>query len=791
MVHMFHSRQAIGTLLIAVLLISARTDGQASARAALEGPEAAVDMPGLQQADRLIDNAIAEGRCPGAVMLVGKGDNLIYCRAYGNRALEPTKKPQTVDAIFDMASLTKAVATAPSIMILAERGKLNVADRVAKYLPDFAENGKQDVTIEQLLLHRGGLIPDNDIADYVNGPAEAWKRIDALPLKWPPGTHFAYSDVGYIVLGKMVEVVSGKPLDQFARENIFEPLGMTHTRFQPPQNWQDLCAPTEQRDGHWMVGEVHDPRSYALGGVAGHAGLFSTASDLSRFCRMLQHHGMLDGKRVFSEWTYEAMVQARTLPDGTGCRGYGFDIDTPYSGCRGDRFERGATFGHTGFTGTMFWVDPIHQCYLILLTNSVHPNGKGNILRLRHEVATVVAEALLGKASPTTAPATRPAVAQAQAPVLCGIDVLEQNHFEPLRGKRVALVTNHTGADLHGNRTIDLLAAARGVHLTKLLSPEHGLYGQVDTKVADTVDPNTGLHVYSLYGKTEKPTPEMLQDIDAVVYDIQDVGARFYTYTTTLGYCMEAAAEAKIPIFVLDRPNPITGLIVDGPLADQDDLSFIAFAPIPVAHGMTHGELARFFNEERHIHCDLHVIPMKNWRRSMWWDQTGRTWINPSPNMRNTNQALLYPGVCLLEATNVSVGRGTDQPFEILGAPWIDGRKLAEALNAANVPGLRFVPITFTPSSSKFSGKVCQGCYVEVIDRMSVEPVRAGLAIAWTLKRLFGDAFQIDLVGHLLRNRQTLEVLKTTDDPPQLWRSWEKQLEEFKAMRAKYLLYLQ
>ena len=472
-----------------------------------------------------------------------------------------------------------------------------------------------------------------------------------------------------------------------------------------------------------------------LGGVAGHAGLFSTASDLSRFCRMLQHHGMLDGKRVFSEWTYEAMVQARTLPDGTGCRGYGFDIDTAYSSIRGDRFERGLTFGHTGFTGTMFWVDPIHQCYLILLTNSVHPNGKGNILRLRHEVATVVAEALLGKASPTTAPATRPAVAQAQAPVLCGIDVLEQNHFEPLRGKRVALVTNHTGLDLQGNRTIDLLGAASGVHLTKLLSPEHGLYGQVDAKVADTVDPKTGLHVYSLYGKTEKPTPEMLQDIDAVVYDIQDVGARFYTYTTTLGYCMEAAAEAKIPIFVLDRPNPITGLIVDGPLADQDDLSFIAFAPIPVAHGMTHGELARFFNEERHIHCDLHVIPMKNWRRSMWWDQTGRTWINPSPNMRNTNQAaLLYPGVCLLEATNVSVGRGTDQPFEILGAPWIDGRKLAEALNAANVPGLRFVPITFTPSSSKFSGKVCQGCYVEVIDRMSVEPVRAGLAIAWTLK---------------------------------------------------------
>ena len=785
----FRSGRVIVRLLLATFLISAWARGQASVRMALAGSEAAVDLPRLEEADRLIETAIAQGRCPGAVMLVGKGDDFVYARAYGSRSLEPVRTPQTIDTIFDMASLTKAVATAPSIMILAERGKLSLSNRVAEHLPEFAQNGKQDVTIEQLLLHRGGLIPDNDIADYANGPQEAWKKIYALPLKWRPGTHFAYSDMGYIVLGKIVELVSGKPLDEFARENIFEPLGMTQTRFKPPPQWRELCAPTEQREGRWMIGEVHDPRSYALGGVAGHAGLFSTAQDLSRYCRMLLHHGELDGRRIFSKATYESMVQPRTLPDGTGCRGYGFDVDTPYSGCRGDRFERGTTFGHTGFTGTMFWVDPVHQCYLILLTNSVHPNGKGNILRLRHEVATVVAEALLGRSPPTTAPATRPAVVQASEPVLCGIDVLEQNHFEPLRGKRVALVTNHTGVDLEGKRTVDLLAAAKDVHLTKLFSPEHGLYGQVDATVADSVDPKTGLHVYSLYGKTEKPTPDMLKDVDAIVYDIQDVGARFYTYTTTLGYCMQAAAEGKIPILVLDRPNPITGLIVDGPLADENDLSFIAFAPIPVSHGMTHGELAQYVNEERHIHCDLHVIAMKNWRRSMWWDQTSRTWINPSPNMRNTNQALLYPGVCLLEATNVSVGRGTDQPFETFGAPWIDGRKLANTLNAEDFPGLRFVPITFTPTSSKFSQKPCQGCYIEVLDRTSVEPVRAGLAIAWTLRSLFGDSFQIDSVNHLLRNRRTMDALEGTENPAQLWQSWQEQLDEFKTVRAKYLLY--
>src|SRR6185312_12770485 len=432
----------------------------------------------------------------------------------------------------------------------------------------------------------------------------------------------------------------------------------------------------------------------------------------------------------------------------------------------------------------MFWVAPVHQCYVILLTNSGHPDGKGNILRLRHEVATVVAEALLGPA-----PTTQPVVQRASQPVLCGIDVLERENFKPLQGKRIALVTNHTGLDLNGNRTVDVLAKAEGVHLTKLFSPEHGLYGLVDEKVADTVDPKTGLHVYSLYGKTEKPTPQMLQDVDAIVYDIEDVGARYYTYTTTMGLCMEAAAQQHIPMFVLDRPNPVTGLIVDGPLADEDKLGFIAFAPIPVSHGMTHGELARMFNDTRHIHCDLTVIPMRGWHRWMWFDDTGRMWTDTSPNIRNPTQALLYLGIGLLEGANVSVGRGTDQPFEMFGAPWIDGRKLADALNQADLPGLRFVPITFTPKSSKFAGKMCQGCYVETIDRTSVEPVRAGLTIACTLKHLFGKAFEIEKVGHLLRNAEVLKQLETTDDPRNLASVWQKELDGFKVMRQRYLMY--
>ena len=769
-----HRKRFIRALLLTLLPMVC------SARFAAADPD-----PNFEQSDKLIQDAIAHGKCPGAVLLVGRGDQIVYRKAYGNRSLEPAKTPATADTIFDLASLTKAVATAPSIMILADRGQLRVDDKVSKYLPDFARNGKGEITIEQLLLHRGGLIPDNDRADYDNGSAEAFRKIDALTPRWTPGTHFAYSDVGYIVLGRVVEKVSGRPLDAFARAEIFEPLAMDHSRFNPPASWQASCAPTEQRAGHWMAGEVHDPRAYALGGVAGHAGLFSTADDLSRFCRMLLHGGRLDGKQILSEATVKEMTRERCLPHNDGCRGYGFDIDTPYSGCRGDRFDRGSTFGHTGFTGTMFWVDPVHACYFILLTNSVHPDGKGNVLKLRHDVATAVAESLLGAAAPSIA-STQPT---ASIPVLCGIDVLERQHFAPLAGKRLALITNQTGIDASGARTIDVLAAAKNLHLVKLFSPEHGLFGALDERVGDTLDPTTGLKVCSLYGKTEKPTAEMLEGIDALVYDIQDVGARYYTYTSTLGLCMEAAAERKLPFFVLDRPNPVTGKLVDGPLADENDLGFTAYAPIPIAHGMTEGELATFFNAERRIHCDLTVVAMQGWHRWMWWDDTGRMWVNPSPNMRNTTQALLYLAIGFLEASNLSVGRGTDQPFETFGAPWIDGRKLAAELNAAQLPGLRFVPITFTPASSTFAGKTCQGCYIEVIDRTAVEPARSGLTIAWTLKRLFGDVYQIEGVAKLLRNAGTTATLESTDDPRKLPAVWRKSLEAFEATRSKYLLY--
>ncbi|HEV2293152.1 MAG TPA: DUF1343 domain-containing protein [Tepidisphaeraceae bacterium] len=378
----------------------------------------------------------------------------------------------------------------------------------------------------------------------------------------------------------------------------------------------------------------------------------------------------------------------------------------------------------------------------------------------------------------------------ATAEVLTGLDVLKRDNFAPLKGKNIAIVTNHTARDRQGNHIIDLLRKAEGVKIVALFSPEHGLYGTLDEKVGHGVDEKTGLKVWSLYGQTRRPTAEMLKGVDTIVFDIQDVGARFYTYSATMGICMEEAAKHKLAMFVLDRPNPITGENVDGPIADEDQLGFTAFRRIPVAHGMTFGELAQLFNTEYGgINADLHVVKMENWKRDMWWDETGLTWVNPSPNMRNLTQATLYPGVCLVEATNLSVGRGTDQPFELIGAPWIDGQKLSAAMNAANLPGLRTYPIEFTPAKgSKLGTQKCQGIFFLVTDRNTLEPVRSGVTLAHHLYKIHGDKFEVDKVVRLLQNKEIAEALKTTD-PAQVAEMWKDDVEQFKKLREKHLIY--
>jgi uncharacterized protein YbbC (DUF1343 family) len=373
--------------------------------------------------------------------------------------------------------------------------------------------------------------------------------------------------------------------------------------------------------------------------------------------------------------------------------------------------------------------------------------------------------------------------------VLNGIDVLRERNFDLLAGKNVGLITNHTGLAVDGTPTIDLLFKSKVCKLVALFSPEHGIRGTVDAKVGSSVDDATGLPVYSLYGETRRPTPEMLKNIDVLVFDVQDIGARFYTYTTTMAYCMEEAAKAGIPFVVLDRPNPVGGVHVEGPMLDADKRSFIGYMPLPIRYGMTIGELARYFNVENKISARLQVVEMKGWRRNYFFWDTGQLWVDPSPNMRSMPAALLYPGLCLLEGTNVSVGRGTDRPFEIIGAPWIEPRRLAAELRDARLLGVEFVPLYFTPSASTNQGVRCGGVSLIISNPIQLNSVLLGLTLASVLNKLYADDFKMDSIGDVLGNASAMRMLKAAKTPSEVLNADSHNMQEFLAKRQKALLY--
>lgn len=760
-------------------------------------------------------------------MLVARNGQVVLRKAYGARAVEPTREAMTADTIFDLASLTKIVATATSIMILVERGKVRLSDPLSTYIPEIKGEGREHITLELLLTHRSGYAPDFDLRDRWSGYEQAIERLKREPLRNPPGVKFVYSDINYIALGEVVRRVSGLPLNEFAQRNIFTPLGMRDTGFQPAARLRSRIAPTEKRRGQlsylgdkpegseadidqWLRGQVHDPTSYRMGGIAGHAGLFSTADDLAIFCQMILNGGEYRGQRILTPLSVAEMTRPRLVSEAGWTRGIGWDINTSFSTNRGDLFPLGS-FGHTGFTGTSIWIDPATNMFVVFLSNRVHPDGKGDVGPLRGRVASIAAGAVrplalmakvradsyqyyekmiadLGRFEAARVLALQGTVVLPPTPVLTGIDVLERDNFKQLAGMRVGLLTNQTGRDRANHSTIDVLYGAPNVKLVALFSPEHGIRGLADEKVSDAKDEKTGLPIYSLYGESRRPKPEQLKDLDAIVFDIQDVGTRFYTYISTLGYVMEEAAKAQRPVFVLDRPNPIGGVEVEGPVADVDKFSFTAYHQIPVRHGMTIGELAKLFNQDRKIGCDLKVIEMVGWRRTTWFDETNLVWVNPSPNMRSLNEATLYPGIGLLETTNVSVGRGTDTPFEVVGAPWMDGQKLALELNRVPLAGVRYVPIRFTPSSSVFKGEECSGVNIIVTDRARFRPVAVGLRIAVTLRKLYPE-WKVDSYLRLLVNSNALERIKRGESEADIVSSWLAGLEEFKKRRASVLIY--
>ena len=736
----------------------------------------------------------------------------------------------TEDTIFDLASLTKVVATTTSVMRLLEEGHIRLTDPVAQFIPEFARYGKGGITVRHLLTHTSGLRPDLELEVEFHGSDEAIRRVSEEVPTAAPGERFVYSDLNFVLLGDIVRRVSGDTLDRYAKAHVFDPLGMRDTTFLPPESWRPRIAPTEAclplawpcpsvpadegastqaaKGGTlpFLRGVVHDPTSRRMGGVAGHAGLFSTAADLARFCRMLLDGGHLGAARILSPASVARMTSPSTPAEMHAVRGLGWDIDSSFSSNRGELFPLGS-FGHTGFTGTSVWLDPVSKSYVIFLSNRVHPDGKGDVTALRGQVATVAAAAMLSPADATRpfqlhesvtptfqprepgVPERSPAHGTHQ-PVLAGIDVLAAGNFAPLRGKRVGLLTNQTGRSRDGQSTIDLIARAPGVTLVALFSPEHGIRGEVDDRVSSSRDEKTGLPIHSLYGATLRPTSAMLDGLDMIVVDLQDVGVRFYSYPVSIAYILEEAAKRKIPTLVLDRPNPVDGFDVEGPAQEAGGNRYVGYLPMPVRHGLTIGELVRVFNEEGHIGGDVTVVPMKNWHRDDWFDETGLAWVNPSPNMRNMVAATVYPGVGAIEGTNISVGRGTDTPFEQIGAPWIDGPQLAAALNASALPGVRFYPVTFTPAAgAKLGGEVCHGVYLIVTDRDRLRPVRVGLQIASTLSHLYGEQFRLEDAAALFAPKAMLARIRAGDDPAAIAASWATDEARWRLTRARYLLY--
>ena len=741
----------------------------------------------------------------------------------------------TTDTIFDMASVTKVVATSTSMMILVERGEVRLSDTVGKFFPELKDDTVKRITVQQLMTHVTGFAPDFDLKQKWSGREGMLGALATERLRSAPGTKFVYSDIGFIVLGEIVERVSGRSLDRFFAEEVAAKIGMRDSGFRPLDKKDDSklrrIAPTENIRGQqnylgskfegpdaageqMLRGEVHDPTTYRMNGVAGHAGLFSTADDLALYCEMILGGGIVGGKRILSASTVSRMTAPIVIAEDGSARGLGWDINTSYSSNRGDLFPLGS-FGHTGFTGTSIWIDPVSETYVVFLSNRVHPDGKGDVGPLRAKVMTAVAaaygttdtarfrefEANYSAQIAAQVPRFREQVEAARRPqsavqsvtdsrVLNGIDVLEKNGFKQIDGLRIGLVTNHTGRNIEGRQTIDVLKEAKNVRLTALFSPEHGIRGELDqATISDSVDEKTGLPIYSLYGETRRPKQEQLKDIDAIVFDIQDVGARFYTYISTLQNVLVEAAKAGKPVFVLDRPNPINGMDVEGPIADADKLSFVATHTLPVRHGMTIGELAMMFVKEKQIAADVRVVKMENWNRAQWFDQTNQVWVNPSPNMRSLTEATLYPGVGLLEFTNLSVGRGTDTPFEVIGAPYIDGRTLALQLNSRAIPGVRFVPARFKPTASVFKGEWCGGVNIVITDRSKFRPVQAGIEIAAALRRLYVKEWKPERYIALVVNSQAFEALLKGDDPGAIGAGFEGNLETFKRRRAQFLLY--
>ena len=744
----------------------------------------------LGEIDVVIDEAIGEKRLPGGVIHLERGA-ATYQKSYGNRVIVPALEEASTETIFDLASLTKVVATTPAIMKLIEEGKIQLDVPAQTYFPELnGDSNKSKITIRHLLTHTSGLAAGLRGGFEWSGDKTGISLAAGEPSRGRAGFNYRYSDLNFILLGEIVARVSGLSFEDYCRQHLFLPMGMKETCFLPDSKLKGRIAPTTLlADGKVLRGIVHDPTARRMGGVAGHAGLFSTAEDLARYARMLLNGGSHEGRQILKLETVRLMSSVQSLSNISAQRGLGFDINSPDASLRGELFPNGS-FGHAGWTGTSMWIDPASRTFVIFLSNRNHPSG-GDVLALRRKLGTLAARATGFEFSKIKK--TLPAVVRRSSKllnVLNGIDVLERDQFAPLAGLRVGLITNQTGINRKRVSTIDLLDRSKKVDLKLLFGPEHGIRGTLDDKVEDGVDDQTKLPVVSLYAGEDrrKPKAEHLTLIDALVFDMQDIGTRFYTFISTMGLAMEAAEKAGLKFFVLDRVNPIGATKVAGPLRDGEP-TFTSFHNVPIQHGMTIGEIARLYQKEHCPKLKLTVIPVENWKRGMRFDETDLPWVKPSPNMPNLTAATLYPGLGLLEFTNVSVGRGTALPFEIFGAPYLDAGAFTQKLKKAKLPGLEFVPIHFTPKASKFANQECRGVRILLTDPVKCPSVELGILLAQTLREFHREQWETKKLNTLLRQPGTEDTIKGLRPRSGIVESWQKDLEQFMTRRSGVLLY--
>lgn len=715
-----------------------------------------------------IDGAIAERRMPGCVVSVGRHDEVLFTHAYGSRSLVPARTPMTSDTVFDLASLTKAVATASSMMVLVDRGLVDLDARASAYVPELSR--LPPFTVRQLMLHTSGLPAITPMADYSPDRADVMRRIGNLTFKHSPGEQFNYSDVGYVVLQEIVQRVSGRTLMSFAADEVFAPLGMKETGYLPPSDLRARTAPTEWRDGGYMQGEVHDPRAFALGGISGNAGLFSTARDLSRFAQAMLQRGTLDGHRVWSEATQEKFLARHDTSKGG--RALGWDVDSTFATHKSALLSPVA-FGHGGYTGTALWIDPERDLFFLFLSNRVHPDGKGAVNSIIGDVASI---------------------AVTIAETKTGIDVLKAEAFARLQNAHIAVITNGSARAKDGNTTLDVLRAAPGVTVNAVFTPEHGFGGDREGKIGDAT--YAGIPMYSLYGERTAPKDEQLTGVDTIVFDLQDVGVRFYTYASTMKRAMKVAADKHLRFVVLDRPNPIGGVEVQGPVLPEPTggpaslKNIVNHHALPVRHGMTMGELAQLFAADDHIDVPLEVVKLVGWRRQDTFTSAGLAWTPPSPNLRSLKSVALYPAVGLLESTNVSVGRGTDVPFEVVAAPWLDAERVVRRLSSMpEVSGVSFGATEVTPKSSVHAGKTCKGVKLTITSPTRFEPIRTALAIARVLHEVHPTEWSFDSMDNMLRWTPAMDGIRAGKDVADIEATWATALTGFKAHRQPFLLY--